>query len=95
MFFITIADCLEEPEHFCFRPLDSALPEFEHPPSLIEEQGAITGIPCDVLSEFLLPEAFMSTRRCGVTAARMPVPEATVNENAEPVTGKHQIRPPR
>lgn len=92
---ITIRHGFQKPVQLCFRRTGSALPKLEYPPSLLEEQGTITGIPCDVLSEFLLPEAFTSARRCGVTAAWMPVPEAAVNENAEPVTGKHQIRPPR
>lgn len=95
VFLITIRHRLQKPVQPCLWPPDPALPKLDYPPSLIEEQSTITGIPCDVLCEFLLPEAFTSARRRGVAAARMPVPEAAVNENAKPVTGKHQIRPPR
>lgn len=60
---------------------------------MIEELSTITSVPCNILRKFLLPEAFTSARYRSVTASRMPVPEAAVNEDADSVTGKYQIRP--
>lgn len=45
-----------------------------------------------ILAEFLVPELPVRLRISGESATRMPVPEATVNENHGPVFRQHDVR---
>lgn len=72
-----------------------ALPDRENSPSCRFEFTALPGIPFDVRVELRPPEFGAGLRRSGVPAARMAVPEATVDEDCHPKPGEHDVRAAR
>jgi hypothetical protein len=90
-FLITIRDRVQDPYDFSFRLANSAFPELEDTPSLPEQLVFVPNVSRYILVEFQLPEFFSSSRCCGISAARMPVPKAAVNKNTEVVARKHDV----
>lgn len=88
---ITIRDRLQQPVNLCFRPAYPALPEFDYSPALLEQLVSVSEVSLYVLVEFRLPEVLARFGGRGVPAAWVPVPEATMNEDAYPVTSQHYI----
>jgi hypothetical protein len=93
VFLITIRDGFQEPVHFCFRPADTTLPKLEDTPTLLEQFGSVSKVSFHILVEFQSPEFFASSRGCGISAAKVSVPETAMNENADVVAGKHHVWP--
>jgi hypothetical protein len=93
VFLITIRHGFQKPVHFCFRPSDTTLPKLEDTPPLLEQLGFVPKVSLHILVEFQSPEFFASSRGCGISAARVSVPEAAMNENADVVARKHYVWP--
>lgn len=70
----------------------AALPDDEHPPSCLDQRVLLSPVSCDVAFELFLPEGDACFRCAGVEATCVAMPVATVDEDDEPVFGKHQIR---
>ena len=77
---IAIRNGLQKPLDLCFRPADSALPEFEDAPTLLEQFVPVSYISLHVLLELRAPEIFVRLGGGRVPASRVPVPEAAMDE---------------
>lgn len=77
---IAIRNGLKKPLNLCFRSADSALPEFEDTPTLLQQFVPVSYISLHVLLELCAPEIFARLGIGRVPASGVPVPEATMNE---------------
>lgn len=77
---IAIRHGLQKPLDLCFRPADSALPEFEDAPTLLQQFVPVSYISLHVLLELCAPEIFARLGIGRVPASGVPVPEAAMNE---------------
>ena len=79
----------------CF-PLPSlaqgALPDDGHSPSGIEEVASVPSVSLHIFRELGLPEVRARRRGRRVSATRMPVPEAAVNEAHGFEASEHEVR---
>lgn len=89
---ITIPNCIWEPVHAGLGPSNAALPQLNDAPPKGQQLLLYLGVAGNVLFKFGLPEIVAGTWSGGIAAPGMPVPEATMNKNAEPIARKHQIR---
>ena len=71
-----------------------ALPDNQHAPPLLAQQGEISGVPLHVLANFLHPE-FSARRRNLKQVAVMVVPETSVSEDDAAVFVNDEIRAAR
>lgn len=94
-FLIRIAHCIQNPEQLRLWPSYPALPELDYPPARRKQCLLVPGIASDVLVKFALPEFLAGSGSRGIATSGVPVPEAAMHEDADPVTGEHQIRPSR
>ena len=73
--------------------MDTALPKLENAPAPLQQLGFVPEVALYVLVEFRLPELLSGLGSCVIPTARVSVPKAALNENAEVVTWKHHARP--
>jgi len=84
-FLITILHSVKNPVHFSLWPTDTALPKLENTPPLPQQFVSVPEISPYVLVEFQDPEIFTGLGIRGISATGVPVPEAAMNENANPI----------
>lgn len=77
---IAIRHGLQKPLDLCFRPADSALPEFKDAPTLLQQFVPVSYISLHVLLELRAPEILAGLGIGRVPASGVPVPEAAMNE---------------
>jgi hypothetical protein len=70
-----------------------AFPDDHRPPPRCPESEQLFAIPLHVLAELLVPERAVTLRSVGESAARVPVPETTVNENRELEPREYYVGP--
>jgi hypothetical protein len=58
---------------------------------LLEQLGFVPDVSLYVLVEFQSPEFFASSRGCGIPTAKVSVPKAAMNKNADVVARKHDV----
>ena len=92
---ITIADRFRKPVHAGLGTSNAALPQLNDAPPKGQQLLLYPSVARNVLFKFGLPEIMAGFGSRGVAAARVPVPEAAVNKNAEPIAREHQIGPSR
>ena len=68
-----------------------AFPDDQGPPAEVSQCFFVTPVAGDVPGEFLRPERDAGFGRVGVAASRVPVPEAAMDEDGEPVAREDQI----
>lgn len=73
----------------------SALPDNSDPPLCSLQVQDIAGVTDDVGIELGLPERGARRRGGGVTTARVPMPEAAVDQNGGTPAGQDQVRSTR
>ena len=71
---------------------ESALPNPEHSPASFMQVFFNQFITSGIGHKFLPPEFGIAFGGCSKAAARMAMPKTAMNENAEPVAGKNEIR---
>jgi hypothetical protein len=77
-------DSFKNPVHISLWPTDSALPKLEHTPPSLQQFFSVPEISPYVLVEFQAPKVLTCLGICGISATGVPVPKATMNENANP-----------
>jgi hypothetical protein len=86
MFTVSANPCWQPIEGTLF-PSQTALPQNEHTPSSIAKLPLIPGIALRVGLEFGLPSLSVARRRARQAASWMPMPEAAMDKDHEPVFG--------
>lgn len=70
-----------------------ALPDYMNAPTPSSKKSTDMAVTHDVGPKFLLPKGNVGSRRVGIFAFRMPVPEAAVYEHDTPLAGQDNIGP--
>ena len=78
----------------CFARFQAALPHDRYAPSKVIQKCVVALIPQDVPSKLVFPEYVIARGRCGVAAARMPMPEASVNQYDRLPLRQNNVRSP-
>jgi hypothetical protein len=67
-------------------------PHDKDSPSFVEQLLLRDFISLNICGKFVAPERAIRRRQIGVAAARMAVPEASVDEDRHAIFGKHDVR---
>ena len=90
----TVPDCLRKPVQGTFPngPPQAAFPDHDHPPPCFAKSRNRTPVALHIPRQFCFPEPCIAGRCRGILAALMTMPETSVNENYDAVSGKDEIR---
>src|SRR5437879_10527792 len=79
--FGTILDGLKKPVKVSVGSANTALPNFDHAPSGVQERVSIFFVTRNIFAEFLSPKLWPSLGERGISAVKVPMPKAAMYKN--------------